>query len=376
MPPLPTAFRRNALANYANSLVALVLALVVTPLLVRGLGKEAYGTWVLCEHLGRLPQPAPVRLRPGDHEVRRGRARSRRPVEGPARRLDIRRRTLDSGRTAPCRSAGARVARPGRLQHSGRPAPCCNPRRAALDRRSCSGDSCGHIRRRPRRGPALRAPQPHDRRHGGVAGGRLGGHSCARRRPGPARDRDGVAQPHLSGGALPRDAPPARPGDSEPEVRGPRLRKATARDVKLGRCHEPLRSDHRPDRSNRRRTGSGRPRGRCVRRRPEARGARQSLHRADLRDLLSARFGDVGRRRSRRTAQDLPDGHPHRHRYRLAFDDRTCRPRAATAPPLGRERPPRRCQSSSVSPRRPQSGLSRVQGSTFFAAWETCAARR
>ena len=36
----------------------------------------------------------------------------------------------------------------------------------------------------------------------------------------------------------------------------------------------------------------------------------------------------------------------------------------------------RRCQSSSVSPRRPQSGLSRVQGSTFFAAWETCAARR
>ena len=46
MPPLPTAFRRNALANYANSLVALVLALVVTPLLVRGLGKEAYGTWV------------------------------------------------------------------------------------------------------------------------------------------------------------------------------------------------------------------------------------------------------------------------------------------------------------------------------------------
>lgn len=47
MPPLPTAFRRNALANYANSLVALVLALVVTPLLVRGLGKEAYGTWVL-----------------------------------------------------------------------------------------------------------------------------------------------------------------------------------------------------------------------------------------------------------------------------------------------------------------------------------------
>ena len=47
MPTLPSAFRRNALANYANSMVALVLALVVTPLLVRGLGKEAYGTWVL-----------------------------------------------------------------------------------------------------------------------------------------------------------------------------------------------------------------------------------------------------------------------------------------------------------------------------------------
>src|SRR4029077_8860130 len=190
-----------------------------------------------CDPLGRLPQPAPVRLRPGDHEVRCGRVRGRRPVEGPARRLDIRRRTLHSGRAAPCRSARARVAGPGRLQHSGRPSPCCDPRRAALDRRSCSGDSCGHIRRRPRRGPALRAPQPHDRRHGGIAGGRLGGHSCARRRPGPARDRDGVAQPHLSGGALPRDAPPARPGDSEPEVRGPRLREATARDVKLGRYY-------------------------------------------------------------------------------------------------------------------------------------------
>lgn len=47
MPSLPTAFRRNAIANYLNSFVTLVLALVVTPLLVRGLGKETYGVWVL-----------------------------------------------------------------------------------------------------------------------------------------------------------------------------------------------------------------------------------------------------------------------------------------------------------------------------------------
>jgi O-antigen/teichoic acid export membrane protein len=47
MNTLPTRFRRNALANYANSFVTLALALLVTPILVRGLGKEAYGTWVL-----------------------------------------------------------------------------------------------------------------------------------------------------------------------------------------------------------------------------------------------------------------------------------------------------------------------------------------
>ena len=177
MPPLPTAFRRNALANYANSLVALVLALVVTPLLVRGLGKEAYGTWVLVStsvvYLNLLQfgfGQATTKY------VAEGLAVDDR-LEGPARRLDIRRRTLHSGRAAPCRSARACVAGPGRLQHSCRPAPCCDPRRAALDHRSCSGDSCGHIRRRPRRGPALRATQPHDRRHGGVTGGRLGGHS-------------------------------------------------------------------------------------------------------------------------------------------------------------------------------------------------------
>ena len=51
MSTLPTRFRRNALANYANSFVTLALALVVTPILVRGLGKEAYGTWVLVTSL-------------------------------------------------------------------------------------------------------------------------------------------------------------------------------------------------------------------------------------------------------------------------------------------------------------------------------------
>jgi O-antigen/teichoic acid export membrane protein len=47
MPALPPGYRRNAVTNYVNSIVALVLALVVTPLLARGLGKDAYGTWVL-----------------------------------------------------------------------------------------------------------------------------------------------------------------------------------------------------------------------------------------------------------------------------------------------------------------------------------------
>jgi O-antigen/teichoic acid export membrane protein len=51
MTTLPTRFRRNALANYANSFVTLALALLVTPILVRGLGKEAYGTWVLVTSL-------------------------------------------------------------------------------------------------------------------------------------------------------------------------------------------------------------------------------------------------------------------------------------------------------------------------------------
>ncbi|MGZ4400051.1 MAG: lipopolysaccharide biosynthesis protein [Gaiellaceae bacterium] len=44
---LPRRFKRSALSNYANAVVSLVLAILVTPLLVRGLGKEAYGTWAI-----------------------------------------------------------------------------------------------------------------------------------------------------------------------------------------------------------------------------------------------------------------------------------------------------------------------------------------
>jgi O-antigen/teichoic acid export membrane protein len=44
---LPRSFRRSALANYANAGISIILAIVVTPVLVRGLGKEAYGTWTL-----------------------------------------------------------------------------------------------------------------------------------------------------------------------------------------------------------------------------------------------------------------------------------------------------------------------------------------
>jgi O-antigen/teichoic acid export membrane protein len=44
---LPRRFRRSALANYANAGISMILAIVVTPVLVRGLGKEEYGTWTL-----------------------------------------------------------------------------------------------------------------------------------------------------------------------------------------------------------------------------------------------------------------------------------------------------------------------------------------
>lgn len=44
---LPQRFVRSATANYLNTFVTLLLALLVTPILVRGLGKEAFGTWTL-----------------------------------------------------------------------------------------------------------------------------------------------------------------------------------------------------------------------------------------------------------------------------------------------------------------------------------------
>lgn len=47
----PTRFRRNVATNYANSGVAAVVALLLTPVLARGLGKEAYGIWVLATSL-------------------------------------------------------------------------------------------------------------------------------------------------------------------------------------------------------------------------------------------------------------------------------------------------------------------------------------
>ena len=99
MPPLPTAFRRNALANYANSLVALVLALVVTPLLVRGLGKGGL------RHLGPVSTSV-VYLNLLQFGF--GQATTKYVAEGLAvddrskvrRPSRIRRRTLHSGRAA------------------------------------------------------------------------------------------------------------------------------------------------------------------------------------------------------------------------------------------------------------------------------------
>jgi O-antigen/teichoic acid export membrane protein len=45
--PLPRRFRRNVVINYLNVAVAAIVALVMTPVLARGLGKEGYGIWVL-----------------------------------------------------------------------------------------------------------------------------------------------------------------------------------------------------------------------------------------------------------------------------------------------------------------------------------------
>lgn len=47
MSTLPRRFKRNALSNYATAFASVVLAIAVTPLMVRGLGKTAYGVWGL-----------------------------------------------------------------------------------------------------------------------------------------------------------------------------------------------------------------------------------------------------------------------------------------------------------------------------------------
>lgn len=44
---MPRRFRLGIVTNYADAVVTMVLALATTPLLVRGLGKDAYGTWTL-----------------------------------------------------------------------------------------------------------------------------------------------------------------------------------------------------------------------------------------------------------------------------------------------------------------------------------------
>lgn len=47
MTTLPTRFKRNALSNYIMTFASIILAVGVTPVLVRGLGKEEYGIWGL-----------------------------------------------------------------------------------------------------------------------------------------------------------------------------------------------------------------------------------------------------------------------------------------------------------------------------------------
>lgn len=44
---LPVRFRRNTISNYAKTVVSMVLALVTTPVLVHGLGRQRYGVWAL-----------------------------------------------------------------------------------------------------------------------------------------------------------------------------------------------------------------------------------------------------------------------------------------------------------------------------------------
>ena len=47
MTSLPRRFTRNALSNYAGLFVSLVVTVGVTPIMIRGLGKEGYGVWGL-----------------------------------------------------------------------------------------------------------------------------------------------------------------------------------------------------------------------------------------------------------------------------------------------------------------------------------------
>src|SRR5689334_25418814 len=47
MSALPSRLRLNAITNYANTATAIVVALVVTPVLLHGLGKSEYGIWIL-----------------------------------------------------------------------------------------------------------------------------------------------------------------------------------------------------------------------------------------------------------------------------------------------------------------------------------------
>ncbi len=44
---LPERFRRNVFSNYMNAATKAVLALVITPVLINGLGTEAFGVWAL-----------------------------------------------------------------------------------------------------------------------------------------------------------------------------------------------------------------------------------------------------------------------------------------------------------------------------------------
>jgi O-antigen/teichoic acid export membrane protein len=48
---LPVRFRRNVATNYANRGVSTLVALLITPVLAHGLGKEQYGIWVLVTSL-------------------------------------------------------------------------------------------------------------------------------------------------------------------------------------------------------------------------------------------------------------------------------------------------------------------------------------